>query len=134
MTKGHTDILIVEDDPDFQKMIIACLEHAGYKVRAAGNGEDGLALYAQCAPKAVVLDVNLPDMSGFDICRKIRADGPKPETPVIMCTVRSEIAGVAEGLGCGATDYVLKPFQMEDLLSRLRRAMDPEKGQSSHNA
>ena len=116
-------VLVVEDETDFRDMITHFLEHAGYQVAAAGNGEDGLALYRQTSPDVVILDVNLPDMSGFDICRRIRKEGPRPETPVLICTVHSEVSGVAEGLDCGATDYVLKPFQVPDLIERLRRAL-----------
>lgn len=116
-------ILIVEDERDFQEMLTQLLEAAGYRVCAAGNGETGLALYREAAPDAVLLDVHLPDMSGFDICRSIRAQGPRPETPVLICTIRSEVSGVAEGLDCGATDYVIKPFDVHDLLERLSRAL-----------
>lgn len=119
-------VLIVEDEADFRDMLKHVLEHAGYNIAAASNGEEGLALYRQTAPDAVVLDVHLPDMSGFEICRKIRLEGPRPETPVLICTVRSEVAGVAEGLGSGATDYILKPFQVSDLLERLRGALHPK--------
>jgi len=121
-------VLIVEDETDFRDMLRHVLEHAGYQVAAAGNGEDGLGLYRQTLPDVVILDVNLPDMSGFDICRKIREDGPRSETPILMCTVRSEVSGVAEGLGLGATDYVLKPFQVSDLLERLSRALQRKDG------
>lgn len=118
-------ILIVEDEADFRDMLKEVLEQAGYRVAAAGNGADGLALYRETAPDAVILDVHLPDMSGFEICRKIRRAGPRPETPILICTVRSEVAGVAEGLDSGATDYVLKPFQVCDLIERLHRALHP---------
>ncbi len=116
-------ILIVEDERDFQDVLRMVLEAAGYHVCVAGNGETGLALYREAAPDAVILDVHLPDMSGFDICRRIRAEGPRPDTPVLICSIRSEVSGVAEGLGCGATDYVVKPFEVHDLLERLDRAL-----------
>jgi DNA-binding response OmpR family regulator len=123
-------ILIVEDERDFQDMLKQVLEAAGYRVWAAGNGETGLALYREAAPDAVILDVHLPDMSGFDICRSIRVQGPRPETPVLICTIRSEVSGVAEGLGCGATDYVVKPFEVHDLLERLDRALQAHDSRS----
>jgi DNA-binding response OmpR family regulator len=82
-----------------------------------------LALYREVAPNAVILDVNLPDMTGYEICRNIRDQGPRPDTPVLICSIRSEVSGVAEGLGCGATDYVIKPFEVKDLLDRLNRAL-----------
>ncbi len=122
MTAGRK-ILIVEDEVDFRELLLHVLTEKGYRVSAAGNGEDGLRLYSEGAPDLVLLDVHLPDMSGFEICRKIRAEGPRPETPILICTVRSEVAPVAEGLSSGATDYVLKPFQVSDLLERIQTAL-----------
>lgn len=116
-------VLIVEDEADFRDLISHVLEREGYLVRSAVNGEEGLALYSQFAPDVMLLDVHLPDMTGFEICRKIRAEGPRPDTPILICTVRSEVAPVAEGLGSGATDYVIKPFQVADLLARLAAAL-----------
>ncbi len=116
-------VLVVEDEADFRDMLTQILERAGYAVSAAPNGEEGLALYRTAAPDVVILDVHLPDMSGFEICRQIRLQGPRPQTPILMCTVRSEVSGVAEGLGSGATDYVLKPFQVSDMLERVRRVL-----------
>ena len=119
-------ILVVEDEADLQEIVRHVLELAGYRVAAASNGAEGLSLYREVSPDAVILDVNLPDMSGYDICRKIRTEGPRAETPILMCTVRSEVVGVAEGLGGGATDYILKPFEIPDLLARLHRALAPD--------
>lgn len=116
-------ILIVEDEADFRELLIHVLSQKGYEASAAGNGEEGLELYQKVAPDLVLLDVHLPDMTGFEICRKIRAEGPRPETPILICTVRSEVAPVAEGLSSGATDYVLKPFQVSDLLERIETAL-----------
>src|SRR5579883_516384 len=116
-------ILIVEDEVDFRELLTHVLGQKGYDVTAAGNGEDGLSAYRDGSPDLVLLDVHLPDMSGFEICRKIRAEGPRPQTPILICTVRSEVAPVAEGLSSGATDYVLKPFQVSDLLERIETAL-----------
>lgn len=116
-------VLIVEDEHDFRDLMTQVLEGNGYEVRSAPNGEDGLKLYSELAPDVVLLDVHLPDMSGFDICRKIRAEGPRADTPILICTVRSEVAPVAEGLNSGATDYVIKPFNVEDLLERVESAL-----------
>ncbi len=116
-------ILIVEDEKDFQDLIRELLERHGYEVDAASNGEEGLKRYGEMAPDLVLLDVHLPDMTGFDILRKIRTAGPRPETPVLMCTVRSELSPVTEGLDAGATDYVIKPFNTPDLLERIGAAL-----------
>jgi DNA-binding response OmpR family regulator len=116
-------ILIVEDEADFRELLSHVLTQKGYEAAAAANGEEGLDLYQKFAPDLVLLDVHLPDMTGFEICRKIRAEGPRKETPILICTVRSEVAPVAEGLSSGATDYVLKPFQVSDLLERIETAL-----------
>lgn len=116
-------ILIVEDEVDFRELLCHVLGEKGYAISAAPNGEEGLRLYNSVAPDLVILDVHLPDMNGFEICRKIRSEGPRPDTPILICTVRSEVAPVAEGLGSGANDYVLKPFQISDLLERISSAL-----------
>ena len=116
-------ILVVEDEEDFRSILVHLLQREGYAVVAAPNGEEGLKAYGGEAPDLVLLDVHLPDMTGFEVCRKIRAQGPRPRTPIILCTVRSEVAPVAEGLGSGATDYVVKPFEIKDLISRIEAAL-----------
>ena len=120
---GAKKILIVEDEDDIREITRHILEKNGYEVIEAANGEEGLKAYAASAPDLVLLDVHLPDMLGFEICRKIRAEGPRAETPIILCTVRSEVSPVAEGLAAGATDYILKPFEVEDLLNRIETAL-----------
>lgn len=117
-------ILIVEDEDDFRAITTHILKEAGYKVTAAPNGEEGLKAYGADAYDLVLLDVHLPDMDGFEICRRIRTGGPRPRTPVLMCTVRSEVAPVAEGIASGATDYVVKPFEIADLLARIKTALE----------
>ncbi|HAH06961.1 MAG TPA: hypothetical protein DCM05_10625 [Elusimicrobia bacterium] len=113
-------ILIVEDEPDYLDLLEHVLKKAGYSVAKAANGEDGLKAYKESKPDLVLLDLNLPDMDGLDICRKIRAEGPRPKTPILLCSVRSAVAPVAEGLEAGADDYVLKPFDASDLLARVK--------------
>jgi DNA-binding response OmpR family regulator len=116
-------LLVVEDDEDFRAVLKDVLGGAGYEVHAAVNGEEGLALYAEKSPDLVVLDVHLPDMTGIDICRRIRGAGPRPGTPIILCTVRAEFGPVSEGLAAGADDYVVKPFEVHDLLARVESAL-----------
>ncbi len=123
MTPGKKKILIVEDEPDFRTLIRDVLEDKGFDITEAANGTEGLRLYASFQPDLVLLDVRLPDMDGFDICRRIRKDGPRKDTPVIMCTVNSELTPINTGLNSGATDYILKPFETEDLIARVRDAL-----------
>lgn len=117
--RAKAKILVIEDEPDFRSILQHILSQEGYDVVTASNGEKGLQLFAGEAPDLVLLDGHLPDMDGFDVCRRIRSNGPRPRTPVIMCTVRSEVAPVADGLASGATDYVIKPFEVKDLISRV---------------
>lgn len=120
-------ILIVEDEEDYGQLLVEALGDAGFAVNWAKCAADGLAAFKSEPPDLVILDVNLPDGSGFDICRKLRADGPAKDTPVLFCTVRSAIAPVAEGAKAGGNGYLLKPFAVEDLLARVRAAL-PSKG------
>ena len=121
-------ILVVEDEEDFRSLLSGLLVKEGYAVATAENGEEGLAAYRREAPDLVILDVQLPDMEGFEICRKIRAEGPNPQVPVLFCTIRSAVAPVAEGLKAGATDYVIKPFETKDLLTRVQKALSNKDG------
>ncbi len=118
-------ILVVEDEEDFRVLLVSVLKRAGYQVVSADTGEGGLEVYKKENPDLIVLDVQLPDADGFEICRRIRADGPWKDTPILFCTVRSAVAPVAEGLNVGATDYIIKPFDNEDLLSRVKGALPP---------
>lgn len=115
-------ILIVEDDEDFRTILKKILSKEGFKILTASNGAEGLASYEEAEPDLVILDVHLPDALGTEICRKIRDEGPRPNTPVLLCTVRSGIVSVAEGLNAGASDYILKPFSPDDLLARVKKA------------
>jgi two-component system phosphate regulon response regulator PhoB len=124
---GPKKILVVEDEPDLQEILKHVLEASGYCVQCAGNGKEGLRLYNEFAPDLVMLDVHLPDMSGFEVCRKMRADAIRPKTPIIICSVRSEVAPVAEGLDSGANDYILKPFEVPELLERVQSALSARK-------
>jgi two-component system OmpR family response regulator len=116
-------ILAVEDEEDYRELLEHVLSEAGFEIVTAPNGEEGLEAYAKENPDLVLLDVNLPDMDGFDICRKIREEGPRKDVPILFCTIRSSVARVSEGLSRGANDYVVKPFQVDDLLARVRKAL-----------
>ncbi|MBI4425488.1 MAG: response regulator transcription factor [Elusimicrobia bacterium] len=115
-------VLVVEDEEEFQALIRHALETAGYEVRIAGNGAQGLALFASQAPDLVVLDANLPDMNGFDVCR-LMTSGAGPAVPVLLCTIRSTVTPAAEGLAAGACDYIVKPFAIDDFQARVAAAL-----------
>jgi DNA-binding response OmpR family regulator len=117
-------ILVVEDEADYRAILREFLGKAGYEVIDAPTGEEGLVLFEARRPDLLLLDVMLPDMTGFDFCEKIRAGKTGARTPILFCTVRSAVSQLARGMKSGGTDYVLKPFVPEDLLARVRAALD----------
>lgn len=121
-------ILVVDDEHDFRAIVGHVLDRGGYDVVAAGNGEDGLKMFGDYSPDLVVLDGNLPDMDGIEVCRRLRATEKGAKVPVVMCTVRSAVGTVGEGLAAGVTDYVVKPFEMDELLERVAKALERAAG------
>lgn len=112
-----TTILIVEDDAKIARLLELELQYAGYATRVAPNGKDGLAA-AEHSVDLVLLDVMMPELSGFEVLRRLRGKGI--DVPVIMLTARGEVYDKVAGLDLGANDYVTKPFEMEELLARIR--------------
>jgi two-component system, OmpR family, response regulator len=113
-------ILIVEDDRNIGNLVRQYLERDGYRVTLVRSGEDGLAELQRQRPDLVVLDVGLPGIDGFEVCRRIRAAG---ETPVIMLTARDEEVDRVLGLELGADDYVPKPFSPRELVARVKAVL-----------
>jgi DNA-binding response OmpR family regulator len=111
------NILVVDDDRDIADIIGYSLRKEGHRPILAHSGEEALALAERSLPDLVVLDVMLPGLSGFDVCRKLRERGP---VPVILLTARGEEADRVWGLDLGADDYVTKPFSHRELLARIR--------------
>lgn len=118
-----THILVVEDDPAILRGLADNLRFDGYDVSTAGDGYSGYRLLRDLQPALdlVVLDVMLPAMSGYDVCRRARADGV--QTPIIMLTARGEESDRVLGLDVGADDYVTKPFAVRELLARVRAVL-----------
>jgi DNA-binding response OmpR family regulator len=113
-------ILVVDDDADLRNLIAFALRHAGYLVVEAADGPAALASFASEQPALVILDVNLPRLSGFEVCKKIREAPEGAATPVMMLTVRSSEEDLVQGLDLGADDYLTKPFSPRTLLARVR--------------
>lgn len=109
-------ILIVEDDPSMLTGLKDNFEFKGYKVLTAADGEKGLDAALNATPDLIILDIMLPKINGYEICRLIRAEGL--EMPVIMLTAKGEESDVVLGLNIGADDYVTKPFSISELLAR----------------
>lgn len=116
-------ILVVDDERDFRTICAHVLERGGYETATAPDGTAGLEAFALRKPDLVVLDGNLPDMDGIEVCRRLRRLPGGERVPVLMCTVRSAVVSIQDGLDAGVTDYVLKPFEMADLLERVAGAL-----------
>jgi len=111
-------ILVVEDDAAIARGLADALTYEGYEVATARTGEDGLRLLNEREPELLILDVMLPGMNGFEVCRRARTD--RPEIAVLMLTARSQEIDRVMGLDLGADDYVTKPFSLPELLARVR--------------
>lgn len=117
---GAYQILLVEDDPGIAGSLQTALIREGYSVHWKADERSGVAYARDFTPHLVILDVRLPDGSGFDFCHQMRQLGVRQ--PIVMLTVQAEEMGKVIGLEMGADDYVTKPFSLRELLSRLRRA------------
>lgn len=115
------EILIVEDEEKIARVLELELSFEGYGVGKAFNGQDGLRMFRKQSWDLVILDIMLPEMSGIEILRRIRSSDN--QTPVIVLTAKSSVEDKVSGLDLGANDYVTKPFQMEELLARVRAAL-----------
>lgn len=111
-------ILVVEDEPRLAEALGQLLRDGGYEADTAADGPGGLALARSGGYDMAVLDVMLPGLDGFGVCRALRAEGSP--LPILMLTARSGVADKVEGLDCGADDYMTKPFAPEELLARIR--------------
>ena len=114
-------ILIIDDEPEMVRGLEDNLRFEGYQTLSATNGKDGLDLALREAPDLIILDIMMPQMSGWDVCRALRQKGV--DVPVIMLTARGEEVDRVLGLELGADDYVTKPFSLRELLARVRAVL-----------
>jgi DNA-binding response OmpR family regulator len=115
-----TTILVVDDEPAILDVLIYNLEKAHYRVFTARDGEEALALARDRSPDLIILDLMLPGMDGFEVCRTLRREG---EVPIIMLTALDEEVDRVVGLELGADDYVVKPFSMRELMARVKSVL-----------
>jgi DNA-binding response OmpR family regulator len=113
-------ILLVDDDPSIRQQTTTLLADDGYAVDEAATGEQGLSAFERRPADCVLLDVMLPDVDGFEVCRRLRA---RSDVPIIMVTARTDSFDVVGGLEAGADDYVTKPFVPKELTARIRAMM-----------
>ena len=119
-------VLVVDDDRTVRDVVRRYLEHAGYRVAVAGDGEQALRIAAEAAPDLVVLDLMLPGIDGLEVCRRLRANGP---VPVVMLTALGEEEDRIAGLRLGADDYVTKPFSPRELVLRVASVLRRVQGE-----
>ena len=113
-------VLLVEDDPSIREVASLGLEQAGFRVTATGDGRDALLRLKQGPFDLVVLDVMLPSLDGLEVCREIRRES---QMPIVMLSARSELHDVVVGLELGADDYVTKPFELPELVARIKAVL-----------
>jgi two-component system response regulator MprA len=111
-------VLIAEDDPEIRTALERILSYEGYRTVSVGDGAAALEAVTEHEPDALVLDVMMPYVDGLTVCRKLRGDGNR--VPILMLTARHETSDKVAGLDAGADDYLAKPFEMEELLARMR--------------
>jgi two-component system phosphate regulon response regulator PhoB len=116
-------ILIVEDEAALMTLLRYNLEREGFRVAEARDGEEALIVADEARPDLVLLDWALPNLSGIEVCRRLRAKAETRNTPVIMLTARGEEADRIRGLDTGADDYIVKPFSVTELMARVRAVL-----------
>ncbi|MGL5034672.1 MAG: response regulator transcription factor [Microcystaceae cyanobacterium] len=113
-------ILVIDDDPSISELVSINLEMAGYDVNQAEDGVKGQALAVQIQPDLIMLDVMLPKADGFTVCQRLRRDHRTTDIPVLMLTALGQIQDKIDGFNAGADDYLTKPFDVEEMLARVR--------------
>jgi DNA-binding response OmpR family regulator len=121
-------VLLIEDEESIATVVRAYLERDGYKVAWARSGADGLAELSRHAVRLVVLDIGLPDINGFEVCRQIRS---RSTVPILMLTARDDEIDRVTGLEVGADDYVSKPFSPRELVARIKAILRRTDGEGS---
>jgi DNA-binding response OmpR family regulator len=127
---GRPRVLVVEDDADIAGVLRRSLDKEGYEVRVTGDGESALDEAGVFSPDAVVLDLGLPKLDGVEVCRRLRTEG---DVPILILTARDALDARVKGLDSGADDYLVKPFEREELLARIRALLRrrPPRGSAS---
>jgi DNA-binding response OmpR family regulator len=116
-------IVIAEDEPDIRDLIAFTLRFAGYEVVTGSNGEEGYELTRKEKPDLVMMDVRMPKMTGYEACKKIKADPDIAHIPVIFLSAKGQETEISSGLDSGAEEYLLKPFAPDQLTERIRAVL-----------
>jgi two-component system response regulator RpaA len=113
-------ILIIDDDPAIVELVAVNLEMAGYDISRAEDGVKAQALAVQLLPDLIMLDLMLPRVDGFTVCQRIRRDERTSDIPILMLTALGQTQDKVDGFNAGADDYLTKPFELEEMLARVR--------------
>lgn len=119
MANGKKLILIVDDESSIRKTVGRRLEREGYRVHTAESGEEALRIAAEKMPDLILLDVMMPKMKGRDVCARLKADPKTAKIPVIFLTALGLADHIQAGMAAGAEDYIVKPFEVEELKERI---------------
>ena len=114
-------LLLVDDEENLRSMLAAALSHSGFEVFVATNGREAITMTKEILPDLVLLDVMMPDLDGFEVCRRLRAEYVK--VPIIFLTARDETHDKVRGLTTGGDDYLVKPFSLEELVARVEAVL-----------
>jgi CheY-like chemotaxis protein len=133
MPRRNFKALVVDDNADIRNIVRAVLQSAnlGLQVVTAQDGIEAVELASQERPDIVILDISMPDMDGFEVCRRLRADVRTAFVPVLMLTANAGEQHMTAGFGAGADDYVVKPFRRDELVARVRRMLERSYGKDS---
>ena len=123
-------ILIVEDEAKIARFVTLELEHEGYEVQCAYDGRSGLQRCLDWKPDLLILDLMLPELSGIEVCRRLRQQS---DVPIIMLTAKDDVSDKVMGLDMGADDYMTKPFAIEELLARIRVALKKHRADTAQS-
>lgn len=128
----RSSILVIDDDEKITSMLRRGLAFEGYEVHTARNGAEGLSAVMAGEPHLIILDVMMPQMDGFEVCRRLREGGST--VPVLMLTAKDEVENRVKGLDTGADDYLVKPFALEELLARVRALLRRKEAKTDDTA
>jgi DNA-binding response OmpR family regulator len=123
-------ILVVDDEPEIVKMVQKIMEARGHRVTTARDGQEALDAVSKERPELLILDLNLPKVTGFEVCKRLKTDPATKHIPVVMLTAAYvTVEDAAKGIGEGADEYVVKPFLREVLVHNVERLLEPAKAE-----
>ncbi len=117
-------ILVAEDEKDIRELIAFTLRYAGFDVEVAVNGIEALEKIGQEKPDLIILDVRMPRMTGYEVCRRLKEDPQTRDIPVVFLSAKGQDMEVQEGYASGAEEYIIKPFVPDDLVAQVQRILE----------